>query len=175
MLIVGKNLEQLVEKYRITENIKDVDTTCIELRLDRTVKRLCATIRNRTLRYGERIPGECIKVSDIGKDGLLLRPAEPVLACSQQKIVIPPGYMGLVQTKGSLARMFVFAQFSDAQIDSGFSGKITLELFNASPFNILIQEGQKIANLYIIKASDKNVKLYEGKYQYAQEPTIQIP
>lgn len=81
----------------------------------------------------------------------------------------------MIQTKGSLARLFVFIQCSDSQVDSGFKGRVTFELFNASEFKISIQAEQKVANLYILPVSDKNVGLYKGKYNNAEEPTIQLP
>ena len=66
----------------------------------------------------------------------------------------------------------MFAQCSDAQIDSGYKGRITFELFNASPFDIVLRAEQSVANLYILSASDKKVNEYEGKYNRAMEPTV---
>lgn len=175
MFVVGNNLRELVRNYKIIDDIRDVEETCIELKLYKVVKRLRVTSNVTSLKYGETIPKEVIEKETIKEDGLCMEPGDAVLACSNQKVYLPQGYMGMVQTKGSLARMFVFAQCSDSQIDSGFSGRITFELFNASPFNIVISKGQKIANLYIITASDKNMKLYCGKYNNATEPTVPKP
>lgn len=175
MFIVGSNLRELVEEYKVVENIRDVEETCIELKLYKSVKKLCRTKDITTIKYGEKIPDQCVQNIDIAKEGLNIKPKETVLACSSQKICIPQGYMGMIQTKGSLARLFVFAHCSDSQIDSGFKGRVTFELYNASNFNILIQENQKVANLYLMPVSDKNVRVYEGKYNNADEPTIQIP
>lgn len=175
MFIVGNNLKELVKKYQIVDDVRDVGETCIELKLHNIIKRLITTQSTNTLKYGERIPSECIRKENITEHGIVIEPKEALLACSSQRVIIPKGYMGMVQTKGSLARLFVFAQFSDSQVDSGFSGRITFELFNASNFNIILQEGQKIANLYLIPASDKNVNSYKGKYNNASEPTIQEP
>ena len=175
MFIVGDNLRELVQKYNIVDDMRDVEETCIELRLCKNIKKLITTEKIRILRYGESIPKECVKIEEIPEDGLLLKPSETVLACSNQRVIIPQGYMGIVQTKGSLARMFVFSHCSDFQVDSGFSGRITLELYNASQFGILLREGQKVANLYILPVSDKNVRKYQGKYNNADEPTIQLP
>lgn len=175
MFIVGVNLKELVEKYKVVEDVRDVEETCIELRLYKIIKKLCTTNGIGTIRYGEKIPEECIEREDITEKGLIIKPQETVLACSSQRIFIPQGYMGMIQTKGSLARLFVFAQCSGFQIDSGFKGRVTFELYNASKFDILLQKNQKVANLYLMPVSDKNVKLYEGKYNNADEPTIQMP
>lgn len=175
MFIVGDNLRELVRKYNIIENPRDVDETCIELSLCKIIKKLIPTEKTKILRYGEAIPKECVHNEEIPEAGLMLEPSGTVLACSEQKVIIPQGYMGIVQTKGSLARMFVFSHCSDFQVDSGFKGRITLELYNASRFGVLLREGQKVANLYILPVSDKNVRMYQGKYNNADEPTIQLP
>lgn len=175
MFIVGKNLRQLVEKYNVVDDARDVEETCIELKLHKIIKRICIPQRDIILKYGDQVPNEYIKKDDISEGGLIIKPHEALLACSKQRVIIPRGYMGMVQTKGSLARLFVFVQCSDPQVDSGFAGNITFELYNASNFKILLQEGQKIANLYLLPVSDKNVNLYKGKYNGATEPTIQLP
>ena len=88
---------------------------------------------------------------------------------------MPQGYMGLLQTKGSLARLCVSLHFSDGQIDPGFRGKITFEIFNASDFKIRIRKFQAVGNLYVLKTTTKKHKPYSGKYAGANGPTIQLP
>ncbi|MCM1064576.1 MAG: hypothetical protein NC420_08940 [Eubacterium sp.] len=175
MFIVGDNLRELVQKYKIIDDLRDVEETCIELRLYKIIKKLIPTEKTNVLRYGEAIPKECVQIAEIPEEGLVIEPLGTVLACSNQRVIIPQGYMGIVQTKGSLARMFIFSQCSDFQVDSGFKGRVTLELYNASQFSVLLREGQKVANLYILPVSDKNVRMYQGKYNGADEPTIQLP
>nr|WP_308698894.1 hypothetical protein [uncultured Thomasclavelia sp.] len=106
----------------------------------------------------------------INKDsGYTLNPNKCILACSQEKINMPNFCFGLLQTKGSLARLFVFANCADGQVDPGYSGKITFELYNASNFKIKIKPGQSIGNLYIFKTTTSAEK-YHGRYQNADFP-----
>ena len=98
-----------------------------------------------------------------------------MLACSSQNITMPLGYIGFVQTKGTLARLFVAAHCADAQIEPGFSGKVTLELMNQSPFDIAIPVGANIAQIYIMRCSTDNSKPYNGKYQRCEIPTLPLP
>lgn len=175
MFIVGENLRELVKQCDVVKDIRDVTETCIELGLGKIIKRVGKIDGIDTLRYGDPVPKDCIQEEDISESGLVINPKEALLACSSQCVHIPQGYMGVVQTKGSLARMFVFAQCSDFQVDSGFNGCITFEFYNASDFKICIQEKQKVANLYILPTSDKNVAPYRGKYNGSLEPTIQFP
>lgn len=175
MIVVGDNLRQLMKQYNIVDRANCFDETCIQLSLGDTYYELNPTAEKQTLFYGERIPEDYIKKFSIGENGLLIAPKSSVLACSAEKVFIPNGYMGLLQTKGSLARLFVSLHFSDGQIDSGFKGHITFELFNASSFNICIRKLQPVGNLYIFKTSTNNHAAYNGRYANSDVPTIQLP
>ena len=103
---------------------------------------------------------------------LMIQPKETLLASSVEEIKMPIGYAGFLQTKGSLARLMVSLHFSDGQVDPGFCGHITFELFNASENKIAIPINAAIGNLYILKV-DGNVDPYNGKYFGSNLPTIQ--
>lgn len=174
MMIIGENLEKLIRQHDMVS--KDCfDETCISLSLGKTCIELVPSNEITTLTYGEPIPKKCIRQFDINEDGLVLSPKSAVLAVSAEEIYMPPGYMGLLQTKGSLARMLVSLHFSDGQIDSGFRGHVTFEIFNASDFKICIRKLNKVGNLYVFKASTKKHKLYNGKYSHSDVPTLQAP
>lgn len=179
MIFVGDNLLQLVENLEIVSDSGCVDETSIQLTLDDKVTRLIPYNNNKqsidTLMVGEEIPEKCIKKELIKQSGLLLSPKESVLACSHEFVKMPMGYFGLLQTKGSIARLMISIHFSDGQIDPGYNGKVTFEIFNASDFSIIIPKHQKIANLYIINTSTNNNKPYSGRYIDANEPTIYLP
>lgn len=170
MLIVGENLKQLIKQYEMVDKKDCYDETCIALRLGSNVIALKSK-KIHTLTYGEEIPKSCIKKKKIKEDGLIIPPKGSILACSNEYVKIPMGYFGLIQTKGSLARLFVFVNCSDGQIDPGYEGTITFELYNASPFNIKIRRLEKVANLYIFKTSTNNTKKYSGKYRGKHWPT----
>lgn len=175
MIVIGENLEQLMKQYKIVDRQNCYDETCIQLSLGNTYIQLCPSDANDILTYGEPVPESCIKKFNLDDEGLILEPKTAVLASSAEKVYMPPGYMGLLQTKGSLARLCVSLHFSDGQIDPGFKGKVTFEIFNASDFRIRIRKFQAVGNLYILKATTKKHKLYSGKYAGADGPTIQLP
>lgn len=85
---------------------------------------------------------------------------------------MPLGYFGLLQTKGSLARLLVTIHCCDSQIDPGFEGKITFEIINLSNYTIKILPGKFIGALYLIKTSSEGIS-YNGKYNNSLIPTIQ--
>jgi len=81
------------------------------------------------------------------------------------------GYFGLVQTKGSLARLFVSVTCCDGQIEPGYNGKVTFEMVNLGPNIVKIPIGAKIAQTYVVRCSSRVTPAYAGKYQGATGPT----
>lgn len=104
------------------------------------------------------------------EDFYILPPGGIVLACTEEEVEIPTDKFGFVQTKGSIARGFISVHMSDGQVDPGYKGKITLELFNASHFYYKLAPGMQIASLFFIK-TDVAVEPYNGRYQGAGAPT----
>ncbi|MFT6508348.1 MAG: deoxycytidine triphosphate deaminase [Colwellia polaris] len=172
MVVVGDNLKGLI----IAKGICDeglFDEFSIKIKLDGTVFRLTPQ-EGQTIRYGSQTVNEYYNEEKLESE-LILKPGECVLACSSHHIAMPLGYIGFVQTKGTLARLFVAAHCADAQIEPGFSGKITLELMNHSPFDIAIPVGANIAQVYVMRCSTDNSKPYKGKYKSSDIPTLPLP
>jgi dCTP deaminase len=173
MVVVGDNLKGLIRSKKICD--EDLfDEFSIKIKLDRTIFRLKPK-EGKTIRYGSHTVDEYYEQLTLDGGDLYLKPGECVLACSSQKITMPLGYIGFVQTKGTLARLFVAAHCADAQIDPGFSGKVTLELMNHSSFDIAIPVGADIAQIYVMRCSTDNSKAYNGKYQSCEIPTLPLP
>lgn len=104
-------------------------------------------------------------------DGVRLAPGDRVLACSEQDYTMPTGYFGLVQTKGSLARLFVSATCNDGQIEPGYTGRITLELANTGACEVILPVGANVAQLFLFRCS-MDAAPYAGRYQGATGPTV---
>lgn len=175
MIVVGENLRQLMKQHKMVDRPNCYDETCIQLSLGEQCIKLTPRSKDDILTYGEKIPEDVVNPIELDDAGLLLQPKTAVLASSAERIEMPRGYMGLLQTKGSLARLCVSLHFSDGQIDPGFKGRITFEIFNASDFTIRIRKFQAVGNLYILKATTKRHDLYSGRYLDAEGPTIQMP
>lgn len=173
MIVVGENLQKLMEQYNIVDRPHCYNVTCIQLSLGGKCIWMKPDGANDTLTYGEALPDSCIEECNLDDNGLVLPPKTAALASSAERVHLPMGYMGLLQTKGSLARLCVSLHCSDGQIDPGFTGKVTFEIFNASDFNIRIRKLQPVGNLYILKTSTSLHPPYEGKYANADGPTTQ--
>ena len=167
MIITGKNLKSLIHQYGIAPE-QSYDQFSLTLTLDQDIIKYKEEIESIT--YGQDIPKEYITHIN-ASDGYVIKPGEAVLACSAEIIKIPKGYFGLLQTKGSLARLFITINCCDGQIESCFEGKITFEICNMGNIPIKLISGQNVAQLYIFKTSDDN-EAYHGKYKNATEPTL---
>lgn len=107
------------------------------------------------------------------------------LASTVERVRIPDNMIGRLEGKSSLARMGLFVHVTAGFFDPGFEGFCTLELFNASPFTILLYPNMPICQMgfdysalwqsetrewqYVISPDAKNP--YRGKYvNQAQGP-----
>ena len=174
MLIVGDNLKALMEQHNIIDNRESFDENSLSLILDREIIYYEPTELSE-ITYGNAIPEDLIRTELIPDEGFVLRANNSILGCSREIIQMPLGYFGLIQTKGTLARLFVSATSCDGQVEAGFSGKVTFEITNASNLNIRFLPNQQVAQLFIFKTSTKAVKPYDGRYQGSQSPTIPVP
>ena len=145
MVITEVNLKELMEQYQIAP-IGCYDTFSITLHLSRFISKYCCS-ENHVVTYGQ-------KVND---DELI-------------DVKMPEGYIGFLQTKGSLARLFITAHCCDGQIEPGFEGCVTFELCNMGNLNVKLLPYSPIAQLFVFKTSSNNEK-YNGKYNKSDKPT----
>jgi len=103
--------------------------------------------------------------------GYKLKPSEFILGSTIEKVSIPNGYFGLIETKGNIARAGIQAHNKDGHIDPGFSGNITLEIKNNSNSTIIIYPNMAFAYLYILKLSSNCLYPYNGMYQNQEGAT----
>ena len=171
MVIVGSNLRSLVSQYSMCSDSR-FDETGIHLNMSRSIVRPHVPADGPpVIRYGASDVSHYFKHEELDDGELTLLPGQAILCCSAEPIFMPPRYFGLVQTKGSLARLFVTATVTDGQIDPGFRGHVTLEMVNHSPFKIVLPIGCQVAKIYVLKCSTL-AKEYEGRYRGFDVPTI---
>lgn len=173
MFIIGANLLGLIEGYSICDP-KSWDNFSISLSLGANIYR-CDGNAQVALNYGSQDMSRYFIGERLDGGELSLAPGECVLANSSEKICMPLGYIGFLQTKGTLARMFVMAHCTDSQVEPGFTGCITLELCNLSCWTIKIQVGAPIAQLFVARCSMEASHGYDGKYSNFELPTIPMP
>ncbi len=97
-------------------------------------------------------------------DTYLLLPGQFVLATTKEYIRLPDDLTAFVEGRSSLGRMGLFIQ-NAGWVDPGFSGEITLELFNANRCAIELQAGRRIGQLVFAQMDQVALHPYRGKYQ----------
>ncbi|MCF7970104.1 MAG: dCTP deaminase [Methylococcaceae bacterium] len=169
MVLTRKALLKMVEDKAVQNREKSVviDTTSICLHLDNQFT------------YYEPYGGEPFTPPKTMKtttrtisntDHIIIPPNGKLLACTQEEVAMPYNTLGFIQTKGSIARGFLFAHICDGQIDPGYKGKITLELLNSSDFYYKLVPGMAIASLFVFQ-TDEDIEHYNGRYQSSSQPT----
>ncbi len=129
----------------------------------------------KTVTYGPGMKADLLfeELTEVGPN-IEIAPGDRLLACSDTPFKIPAGYFGLVQTKGTLARLFVSCTCNDGQVEPGYNGKITLEVISQSNYKVVLPVGSEVAQLFLFKCSGDVHSLYAGKYQGADSPTLPV-
>jgi dCTP deaminase len=97
-------------------------------------------------------------------DNNTLFPGEFVLATTDEIITLDNSLVGFVEGRSSVGRFGISIQNASV-IQPGFSGRITLELFNASKNMIKLSKGMRICQLILMETKSPCEKGYAGKYQ----------
>jgi dCTP deaminase len=169
MVITKKQLEKLVADKLIANRVKPVlvETASICLHLDNKFTSY-DPYDGQPFTPPQTMPST---TKEIAQDSfIILPPGGKMLACTQEEVTMPYDMLGFIQTKGSLARGFLFTHMCDGQIDPGYKGRITLELLNCSDFYYKLVPGMPIASLFVFK-TDEPVDHYDGRYQNSGGPT----
>lgn len=105
-----------------------------------------------------------IVYKEIKAERYLLLPGQFVLATTMEYIKLSNDMTAFVEGRSSLGRMGLFIQ-NAGWVDPGFSGEITLELYNANRCAIELQAGRRIGQLVFAKMDQAAMNPYAGKYQ----------
>ena len=103
-------------------------------------------------------------------DSYIIRPKSFVLATTQEYINLPNYLTAFVEGRSSIGRVGLFVQ-NAGWVDPGFSGQITLELFNAGDYAIQLTKGMRIGQLVFSTMTSPAEHPYTGKYQNQEGAT----
>ena len=111
----------------------------------------------------------------IGTSPWLLHPGEFRLASTLETVTLPADVAGWVAGKSTLARLGLTVEQAGF-CDPGFSGTITLELFNATRDPIVLRREQPICQIAFIRLDQPAERPYGSRglgshYQGQQGPT----
>ncbi|QGH32859.1 dCTP deaminase [Gracilibacillus salitolerans] len=92
-----------------------------------------------------------------------------MLGTTLEQIRLPDYLTAFVEGRSSIGRLGVFIQ-NAGWIDPGFSGQITLELFNANRVPVQLKVGMRVCQLVIAQV-DHATEGYSGKYLFQEGAT----
>lgn len=84
---------------------------------------------------------------DMGPGGFKLWPGDVCLASTAETVSVPADMLCSVEGKSSLGRVWLSIHATAGFIDPGFTGKVTLEITNGSPWCIMLYPGMPIGQL----------------------------
>lgn len=102
---------------------------------------------------------------EVADDRIFIRPGQFILTGTVEKISIPPYLVGRIEGRSSLGRLGLAVHITAGYLDPGFSGNVTLECANLSPYIIRLTPGMRIAQISFHKLSKYARKPYSGRYQ----------
>ncbi len=105
-----------------------------------------------------------LNYNEIDSDEIVIPPNSFLLATTEEYVQLPNNLTAFVEGRSSIGRMGLFIQ-NAGWVDPGFSGKITLELFNANRLPIRLKAGRRICQLVIAEMDQEAEFPYQGKYQ----------
>ncbi len=106
-------------------------------------------------------------------ESITLEPQQFVLGSTNEKIMMSTDLAGRVEGKSSLGRLGIGVHITAGFIDPGFEGIITLEIFNFSPFIVVLHKDMKICQIAFEKLDSTCLRPYgsEGLGSHYQGQT----
>jgi dCTP deaminase len=111
-----------------------------------------------------------------GDRPFILHPGEFVLGQTLEQVTLPDDLVARLEGKSSLGRLGLLIHSTAGFVDSGFSGNLTLELFNVANLPITIYHGMPIGQISFMRMDGPVERPYGSgeagsKYQGQAEPT----
>ena len=151
MILSDRDLKRIILEQKIylvnPFNIEDLQPCSIDLHLSDELK----TIDGKTI--------------DLSYDSYHLKPNEFILGSTMEKVHVPYDLMARVEGVSSIARLGVMIHITAGFIDSGFTGNITLEIYNCSDKSFELFHGDRICQIAFETLSSPVESPYCGKYQ----------
>lgn len=91
------------------------------------------------------------RTEEFEAEKVILFPGEFIIAHLLEDVTLPRDISAKVNGKSSLGRLGLENSSCAGWVDPGWSGKLTIELYNYSKNRILLQEGMKIGQLIFYK------------------------
>ena len=102
-------------------------------------------------------------VKEGGLKEMVIHPGEHVLLSTMELIGLPDDLVGFIELRSTWARHGLL--IPPTIIDAGFTGTVTLGVFNGSRFPILLKPKVRFAHVIFAKTLNRVKNAYSGTYQ----------
>jgi dCTP deaminase len=152
-----------------------VQPSSVDVRLDRFF-RVFENHRYPHIDPSEDQPDLTRMVEPHGDEPFILHPGEFVLGSTYEVVTLPDDVAARLEGKSSLGRLGLLTHSTAGFIDPGFSGHVTLELYNVATLPIKLWPGMKIGQLCFFRHSSPSEhpygsEKYGSRYQGQRGPT----
>lgn len=104
-------------------------------------------IAYRTVDLRKDRPVDYMRRCTIDHSGYELAPRGAILACVRESLHIPDDMKARVEGKSTIGRVFLAVHVTAGFVDPGWDGRITLEIVNHGPWNVVLWPGMPIAQV----------------------------
>ncbi|MES3650141.1 dCTP deaminase [Staphylococcus saprophyticus] len=111
-----------------------------------------------------------IEYKKLNTKQISIKPKSFILATTKEYVKISENLTGFIEGKSSIGRAGLFVQ-NAGWVDPGFKGNITLELYNANDFSLVLYENMKICQIVFAETKTSSDNTYNGKYQNQKNTT----
>ena len=178
MVLSDRTIARLLEEERIGIDPYDpelLQPSSVDVRVDRYF-RVFHNARYPYIDVKEPQEGltELVEIDD--ERPFILHPGEFVLGQTLEQVELPDDLVGRLEGKSSLGRLGLLIHSTAGFVDSGFAGRLTLELSNVANLPITIYEGMPIGQISFMRMDGPVETPYGAseagsKYQGQAEPT----
>lgn len=104
--------------------------------------------------------------SIVGNGGYPLEPNRLTLCSTHESVTLPLHLSARIEGRSSLARLGISVHATAPTVLPGFSGRLTLEINNVGPFQIILKPKLVIAQLIVERVGLPATNKYEGQFQH---------
>ena len=129
-----------------------VQPSSVDLHLDRRFLSLNSTLNLGTKLDPSKDVSEMFEKIEVEQDHTYqLNPGAFCLASTYEKVSLDSAHAARFEGKSSLGRLGLLTHITAGFIDPGFSGHITLELSNVTPYPIILTPGMRIGQICFMR------------------------
>lgn len=169
MILSGQTIEQLVHDNELSITPfqeLSIQPASVDLRLGREF----LVVDDKATPYlSIEKPANYQEIELVDNETIMIPPQTFMLGTTLEQVGLPGHLTAFVEGRSSIGRLGVFIQ-NAGWIDPGFSGQITLELFNANRVPVQLQAGIRLCQLVIAEV-DQETEGYSGKYLFQKGAT----